>query len=123
MQPRSLPNPMYARALPAPMLLHEGRRPLPFDQPGRIYELKFDAWRLVAGVQEGQAQLMTRKGATSSSFPGSYDAYDAYDSLLYRLSLVPVCFEPARCSVQNLDRPRPNLPIGNPGKEVVVAVA
>lgn len=54
--------------LPAPMLLHEGKRLPPFDQPGWIYELKFDGYRLIAGVQDGQAQLTTRKGADATSW-------------------------------------------------------
>lgn len=52
--------------LPAPMLLNEGRRPQPFEQPGWIYELKFDGYRLMAGVQDGQVKLATRKGADAT---------------------------------------------------------
>jgi bifunctional non-homologous end joining protein LigD len=49
--------------LPAPMLLHEGKRAPPFGQPGWIYELKFDGYRMMAGVDGGQVQLATRNGA------------------------------------------------------------
>lgn len=60
----------YLMILPAPMLLHEGRRPLPFGQPGWIYELKFDGWRMIAGVENGNVQLMTRNGADyTRAFP------------------------------------------------------
>jgi bifunctional non-homologous end joining protein LigD len=52
--------------LPAPMLLHQGRRQQPFEQPGWIYELKFDGYRLVAGVQHGQVKLATRNGADAT---------------------------------------------------------
>lgn len=52
--------------LPAPMLLHQGKRSQPFEQPGWIYELKFDGYRLVAGVQDGQVKLATRKGADAT---------------------------------------------------------
>jgi bifunctional non-homologous end joining protein LigD len=48
--------------LPAPMLLHTGPRLPPFDKPGWLYELKFDGYRMVAGVDQGQVQLATRKG-------------------------------------------------------------
>jgi bifunctional non-homologous end joining protein LigD len=52
--------------LPAPMLLHEGKPLPPFGQPGWIYELKFDGYRLVAGVHAGRVQLATRNGADAS---------------------------------------------------------
>jgi bifunctional non-homologous end joining protein LigD len=48
--------------LPAPMLLSESRRAPPFGQPGWIYELKFDGYRMIAGVQDSQVRLATRKG-------------------------------------------------------------
>ena len=48
------------------MLLQEGKRVPPFAQPGWIYELKFDGYRLVAGVQEGSVKLATRKGADAT---------------------------------------------------------
>jgi bifunctional non-homologous end joining protein LigD len=48
------------------MLLHEGRRPPPFKQPDWIYELKFDGYRLIAGVDDGQVQLNTRNGADAT---------------------------------------------------------
>ena len=52
--------------LPAPMLLHE-RRHLPlFDQPGWIYELKFDGYRLIAGVRDGEVRLATKRGADAT---------------------------------------------------------
>jgi bifunctional non-homologous end joining protein LigD len=47
------------------MLLSERRTP-PFDDPDWIYELKFDGWRLLAGVHEGGVHLMTRKGADAT---------------------------------------------------------
>jgi bifunctional non-homologous end joining protein LigD len=52
--------------LPAPMLLHEGKRIPPFDQPGWIYELKFDGYRLMAGIHDRQVQLATRNGADAT---------------------------------------------------------
>lgn len=48
------------------MLLHTGKRLPPFAQPDWIYELKFDGYRMIAGVQDGQVQLATRKGADAS---------------------------------------------------------
>jgi ATP-dependent DNA ligase len=32
----------------------------PVPQPGWLYELKFDGYRLMAGVNDGQVQLATR---------------------------------------------------------------
>src|SRR5206468_4165057 len=54
--------------LPAPMLLHEGRRTPPFSERGWLYELKFDGYRLVAGVHDGSVVLNTRNGANATSW-------------------------------------------------------
>jgi bifunctional non-homologous end joining protein LigD len=48
--------------LPAPMLLSEGRRASPLGQPDWIYELKFDGYRCIAGVEDGVVRLATRQG-------------------------------------------------------------
>jgi len=48
--------------LPDPMLLSEGNVS-PLDKPGWIYEVKYDGWRLIAGVAYGQAHIRTRGGA------------------------------------------------------------
>jgi bifunctional non-homologous end joining protein LigD len=50
------------------MLLHEGRKPHPFNQPGWLYELKFDGYRLVAGVDQGRVVLNTRNGADATKW-------------------------------------------------------
>jgi bifunctional non-homologous end joining protein LigD len=50
------------------MLISEGRRPPPFGQPGWIYELKFDGYRLVAGVQDGRVKLATRQGTDATTW-------------------------------------------------------
>ena len=55
----SLASDPHHSILPAPMLLDDQ----PFDHPGWIYELKFDGYRLVAGVQDGEVQLATRNSA------------------------------------------------------------
>lgn len=48
--------------LPDPMLLSEdGVSPL--DKPGWIYEIKYDGWRLIAGVANGKVHVRTRGGA------------------------------------------------------------
>jgi bifunctional non-homologous end joining protein LigD len=50
------------------MLLHEGRRPPPFDQPGWFFELKFDGYRLLAGVNRGAVTLGTRGGNDATTW-------------------------------------------------------
>jgi bifunctional non-homologous end joining protein LigD len=56
------------------MLLHEGRKPHPFGQASWIYELKFDGYRLVAGVDGGRVVLNTRSGADATKwFPEIVD--------------------------------------------------
>jgi bifunctional non-homologous end joining protein LigD len=52
--------------LPAPMLLNQGTRTPPFGQSGWIYELKFDGYRLIAGIEGGQVQLATKRGANAT---------------------------------------------------------
>jgi bifunctional non-homologous end joining protein LigD len=47
--------------LPAPMLAPETLRP-PFTDPAWIYEIKFDGYRCMAGVDHGQVRLATRRG-------------------------------------------------------------
>jgi bifunctional non-homologous end joining protein LigD len=54
--------------LPAPMLLSEGKRQAPFGQEGWLYEIKFDGWRLVAGIYDGKVTLMTRGGADATKW-------------------------------------------------------
>lgn len=54
--------------LPDPMLASEGLSPL--DRPGWWYEVKFDGWRLVAGVVAGKVHIRSRRGADyTSTFP------------------------------------------------------
>lgn len=55
--------------LPDPMLLGEGG-PSPLDKAGWIYEIKYDGWRLMAGVVGGQVHIRTRGGADyTNTFP------------------------------------------------------
>jgi len=49
------------------MLLDERRIP-PFAEPGWIYEIKFDGYRLLAGVDAGKVQLMTKNGADATKW-------------------------------------------------------
>lgn len=44
-----------------PMLLMERRAP--FDDPGYTFEMKFDGYRVLAGIVDGKAALRTRSGA------------------------------------------------------------
>lgn len=50
------------------MLLHEGRKTHPFNQDGWLYEIKFDGYRLVAGVNDGNVTLSTRNGAAATKW-------------------------------------------------------
>jgi bifunctional non-homologous end joining protein LigD len=45
----------------SPMLLTERRPPVP--EPGWLYELKHDGYRVLASVDSGQVQMRTRNGA------------------------------------------------------------
>jgi ATP-dependent DNA ligase len=41
---------------------------VPFGKAGWIYELKYDGYRLIAGVQDGQVQLATKSGADATKW-------------------------------------------------------
>ena len=58
------PTQMVDFAQLKPMLLDE--RPLDLDEPGWIYELKYDGYRLLAEFGAGQARLKTRNGADAT---------------------------------------------------------
>jgi len=49
---------------PMPLL----RRPLPFDHPEWIFELKYDGFRSLAVIQNGRTQLISRNGNPFNSF-------------------------------------------------------
>jgi bifunctional non-homologous end joining protein LigD len=54
-----------------PMLLDQ--RPLAFDAPGFIWEIKFDGWRITAMFGDGKCVLRTRNGAIATKwFPEIY---------------------------------------------------
>jgi bifunctional non-homologous end joining protein LigD len=60
--------------LPDPMLLSEDG-PSPLDKPGWIYEIKYDGWRLMAGVAGGKVHIRTRNGADyTNTFPEIVEA-------------------------------------------------
>src|SRR4051812_28593715 len=44
------------------------RRPLPFDHPEWIFELKYDGFRSLAVIQNGSTQLISRNGNSFNSF-------------------------------------------------------
>lgn len=51
------------------MLLEEPKVP-PLGQPGWIWEIKFDGWRLIATLDRGSVRLTTRNGADyTARFP------------------------------------------------------
>ena len=53
--------------IPAPTLL--AARPLPpFAEAGWIYEIKFDGYRLLAGIKDSVVQLVTRNGADATKW-------------------------------------------------------
>ena len=49
---------------PMPLL----KRPLPFDDPEWIFELKYDGFRALAVIEHGRAQLLSRNGHPFASF-------------------------------------------------------
>jgi len=55
----------HLRDMP-PMLLDE--RPLDVEEPGWIFEIKFDGWRLMAEFGDGKCELRTRQGANATGW-------------------------------------------------------
>ncbi|MDM0108860.1 RNA ligase family protein [Variovorax sp. J22R24] len=49
-----------------PMLFIE--RPLPFDAPGWVWEIKLDGWRMTAMFGDGHCRLRTRNGANATAW-------------------------------------------------------
>jgi bifunctional non-homologous end joining protein LigD len=49
---------------PMPLL----KRPLPFNHPDWIFELKYDGFRALAVIEHGRAQLLSRNGHPFASF-------------------------------------------------------
>jgi bifunctional non-homologous end joining protein LigD len=49
---------------PMPLL----RRPLPFDHPEWIFELKYDGFRSLAVIHNGRTELISRNGSSFNSF-------------------------------------------------------
>lgn len=56
------------KSLPAPRLLVERRGLRPFNQPGWIYETKYDGYRLLASVYAGDVRLGTKAGVDASAW-------------------------------------------------------
>ena len=44
------------------------KRPLPFDDPDWLFELKYDGFRALAVIEHGRAQLLSRSGHPFASF-------------------------------------------------------
>jgi bifunctional non-homologous end joining protein LigD len=55
---------MFLQFQPMPLL----KRPLPFDDPEWLFELKYDGFRALALIEHGHAQLLSRNGHTFASF-------------------------------------------------------
>jgi bifunctional non-homologous end joining protein LigD len=55
---------MHSNFQPMPLL----KRPLPFDDPAWIFELKYDGFRALAAIEHGRAQLLSRNGHPFASF-------------------------------------------------------
>lgn len=61
-------------AIPAPMQAPEALR-RPFTDPEWLYEIKWDGHRAMAGVEAGQVQLVTKRGADCRAwFPETVEA-------------------------------------------------
>jgi bifunctional non-homologous end joining protein LigD len=45
------------------------KRPLPFDHPEWIFELKYDGFRALAYIEAGECRLVSRNGYQFKSFP------------------------------------------------------
>lgn len=50
------------------MLLTERRTPSPLGEPGWMYEIKFDGYRLIAGAHAVQVRLATRNAANATNW-------------------------------------------------------
>ena len=44
------------------------KRSLPFNDPNRIFELKYDGFRALAVIENGRSQLISRNGHPFASF-------------------------------------------------------
>lgn len=55
------------RAIPAPMMAPEGLR-APFSSPDWLYEIKFDGYRCMAGIEDGRVELRTKSGADCTAW-------------------------------------------------------
>src|SRR5437016_309899 len=55
---------MSLQIQPMPLL----KRPLPFDDPNWIFELKYDGFRALAVIEHGRARLLSRNGHHFASF-------------------------------------------------------
>src|SRR6059058_2603088 len=55
---------MSLQIQPMPLL----KRPLPFDDPDWLFELKYDGFRALAVIEHGRAQLLSRNGHPFASF-------------------------------------------------------
>jgi len=55
---------------PMPLL----KRAAPFDDPDWLYELKYDGFRALAGIEHGRAQLLSRNGRIRRCIHGPWKA-------------------------------------------------
>ncbi|HEU0050348.1 MAG TPA: hypothetical protein VFQ43_22365 [Nitrososphaera sp.] len=57
-------HPIHPNFQPMPLL----KRPLPFDDPDWLFELKYDGFRALVVIEHGRAQLLSRNGHQFASF-------------------------------------------------------
>jgi len=47
------------------------QRPQPFDHPDWIFEIKYDGFRALAYIEDGESDLVSRKSHTYKIIPGT----------------------------------------------------
>jgi len=76
------------------------RKPLPFDHPEWIFELKYDGFRSLAIIEHGRCQLISRNGHPFASFSALAESIS--DSLTNRRAII----DGEICSLDRRGRPQ-----------------
>lgn len=109
--------------IPAPMLAPE--RPVaPFSSDDWLYELKFDGYRCMAGIDAGQVKLLTKSGADCTGwYPEVVDALTALPGGPHVLDGEACCLRPDGTSDFNRFQERARRRRAYPGcPQVTLAV-